>query len=110
MALIMAPTSELVGRRPVVLWSAFLFLAFTVAGGVAQSSAQFIIFRVLSGLGACAPSAVGAALIGDMYSPQERGSAMAVYLCLNLAGPVVRAIDIDDTTQSADIFLHSSDR
>lgn len=83
-----------------VIWSAFLFLAFTVAGGVAQSSAQFIVFRVLSGLGACAPSAVGPATIGDMYAPQERGSAMAVYLGLNLAGPVVRRINPDNANSN----------
>lgn len=75
-----------------LLLSAFLFLAFTVACGVAQNSSQFIVFRVLSGLGGCAPLAVGAAMIGDMYSPQERGSAMAVYMGLQLAGPAVRTL------------------
>lgn len=78
------------GRRPVILWSTALFLAFTVACGVAQNSAQFIVFRVLSGLGGCAPLAVGVASVGDMYTPQERGSAMAVYMGLQLAGPAVR--------------------
>jgi MFS family permease len=75
-----------------------MFLAFTVACGVAQSSTQFIVFRVLSGLGGCAPLAVGGAMVGDMYTPQERGSAMAVYLGLQLAGPAVRTIDIEGTS------------
>jgi hypothetical protein len=35
---------------------------------------------------------------------------MAVYLGLNLAGPVVRVINLEDTIQSTDIFLHSSAR
>jgi MFS family permease len=79
-----------------VLWSPALFLIFTLACGFAQSATQFIVFRVLSGLGACAPTAVGPATISDMYLPKERGSAMVVYLGLNLAGPVVRTIDLND--------------
>jgi MFS family permease len=62
---------------------------FTIACGFAQSSAQIIVFRVLAGFGGCAPLALGAAVIGDMYAPEERGSAMALYMGLQLGGPAV---------------------
>lgn len=87
--LLLAPISEMVGRRPVLLLSAVVFLTFTIACGVAQSSAQFVVFRVLAGLGGCVPLAVGVAMIGDLYAPHERGSAMALYMFLQLGGPVV---------------------
>lgn len=87
--LLLAPISEIAGRKPVLLLSALVFLAFTVACGVAQSSDQFIVFRVLAGLGGCVPLAVGAAIIGDLYAPHERGSAMATYMLMQLGGPVV---------------------
>jgi MFS family permease len=47
------------------------------------------MFRVLAGFGGCAPLALGAAVIGDMYAPEERGSAMALYMGLQLGGPAV---------------------
>lgn len=77
------------GRKPVLVASALLFLAFTIACGFAQSSAQLIVFRVLAGFGGCAPLAIGAALIGDMYAPEERGTAMGIYMALQLGGPAV---------------------
>ncbi|CAK1359056.1 uncharacterized protein RHO25_002469 [Cercospora beticola] len=85
--ILLAPMSENFGRKPVLLISAVLFLAFTIACGVAQSSAQLITFRVFAGLGGCAPLAVGAAMISDLYTPRERGSPMAIYMALQLAGP-----------------------
>ncbi|KAM0717760.1 hypothetical protein Q7P37_006092 [Cladosporium fusiforme] len=90
--LLLAPISEIVGRRPVLLLSAVVFLAFTIACGVAQNSTQFIVFRVLAGLGGCVPLAVGVAMIGDLYAPHERGSAMAFYMGLQLGGPVLGPI------------------
>jgi MFS family permease len=73
-----------------------MFLAFTVACGLAQNSTQFIVFRVLAGLGGCVPLAIGGALIGDLYPPRERGSAMAIYMGIQLAGPCVRTINTND--------------
>ncbi|KAF2207338.1 hypothetical protein CERZMDRAFT_51371 [Cercospora zeae-maydis SCOH1-5] len=90
--ILLAPMSENFGRRPILLISAFLFFAFTVGCGFAQSSAHLIVFRVFSGLGGCAPLAVGVALISDLYAPEERGSPMAVYMALQLAGPALGPI------------------
>ncbi|KAK4539880.1 hypothetical protein LTR36_010274 [Oleoguttula mirabilis] len=91
-SLLVAPVSESVGRRPVLLASAVFFLAFTIACGFAQTSAQLIVFRVLSGFGGCVPLAIGAAVVGDLYGPHERGSAMAVYSGLQVAGPALGPI------------------
>lgn len=63
--------------------------AFTIGCGFAQSSAQLIVFRALAGAGGCAPLVVGAAVIGDLYAPAERGSAMALYMGLQVGGPAV---------------------
>ncbi|KAH8664612.1 major facilitator superfamily domain-containing protein [Xylariales sp. PMI_506] len=90
--LLMAPLSEWAGRKPVLLFSASIFMTFTIACGFAQSSAQLIIFRVLAGSGACAPLATGAAIMGDLYEPRKRGSAMASYWTLQMAGPVIGPI------------------
>jgi MFS family permease len=97
--LTLAPASELTDRRPVVSLSAIILLAFVAACSVVRSSSLFVMFLVLFKLGGCFALAVGAAIIGDTYSPQELGSAVTVYMGLQLAGPAVcpiNTINVED--------------
>jgi MFS family permease len=57
------------------------------------------MFRVLAGFGGCAPLALGATVIGDMYAPEERGSAMALYVGLQLGGPAVGVVHVMNTAK-----------
>lgn len=46
-----------------------------------------LAFRFLAGLGGAAPQSVGGGIVGDLWSPSERGIAMSVYSLAPLVGP-----------------------
>lgn len=56
--LFLGPLSEIYGRVIVLQLANLFFLVFNIACGVAQTKAQMIVFRFLSGLGGSAPLAV----------------------------------------------------
>src|SRR5215510_7442029 len=74
-----------------------LFLAcvggFTVASmlcGIAESLAQMVLFRLLQGVFGAALVPLSQATMLDLYSPRERGSAMALWGMGVMVGPVLR--------------------
>ncbi|KAI0073827.1 MFS polyamine transporter [Panus rudis PR-1116 ss-1] len=90
--LILSPLSEVYGRSRVLQLANLFFLVWNLACGFAQSDAQLIAFRFLSGLGGSAPLSVGGAVLGDMFKPEERGKAFAVYSLAPVLGPVLGPI------------------
>lgn len=56
--LFLGPTSEIVGRAPVLQITNLLFIAFNLGCGFAKTGTQMIVFRFFAGLGGCAPLAV----------------------------------------------------
>ncbi|MCJ1361283.1 hypothetical protein MMC16_000381 [Acarospora aff. strigata] len=90
--LILAPISEIKGRVPVLLLGNLFFLAWNVGCGFARTNTQLTIFRFLSGIGASAPLAIGGGVISDLWKPEERGKAMAVYTFGPLLGPALGPI------------------
>ena len=69
--------SDFVGRRPVMLWSTMLFLLGTGLCIFSLSLPIFLIGRMLQGFGAVAASAVGWALIQDLYPRDESAKIMS---------------------------------
>ncbi|KAG6835039.1 hypothetical protein H0H93_005353 [Arthromyces matolae] len=63
--------------------------AWNLGCGFAQNKGQFIAFRLLAGLGGSAPLAIGGGVLGDLFRPEERGKAIAIYSLAPLLGPVV---------------------
>lgn len=57
--LCIGPLSEIYGRAIVLQLSNLFFLAWNLGCGFAQTSGQLMAFRFLSGLGGCAPLAIG---------------------------------------------------
>lgn len=90
--LFLGPLSEVYGRIPVLQLANLFFLIFNLACGFAQTTAQMLVFRFLSGLGGSAPSAIGGGIIADCFRPEERGKAIAVYSAAPLIGPAVGPI------------------
>jgi hypothetical protein len=84
--LFLAPLSEMWGRKAVLQLSNLFFIVFTIACAVAPSSASLIAFRFLAGLGGSAPLVIGGGVVGDLMSPDERGTAMSVYSLAPLTG------------------------
>ena len=92
MPLLIAPLSEVYGRKNLLQSCNAFFLLFTLICGFAQSAPQLIVFRLLAGLGGSAPLALGAGTIADLHAPEERGVAVSSYTLLTLLGPAVGPI------------------
>lgn len=60
--------------------------------GFAQNTPQLLVFRFLAGLGGSAPLAIGGGVLGDVWTAEQRGKAIAVYSLAPLMGPVVGPI------------------
>ncbi|KAK3114398.1 hypothetical protein LTR53_007323 [Teratosphaeriaceae sp. CCFEE 6253] len=90
--LFLGPMSELFGRRIVLQLSNLFYFAFNLACGFSTNIGMIIAFRFLSGLGGSAPMGIGGGVLGDIWLPQERGKAMALYSLAPLLGPAVGPI------------------
>ena len=65
--------SDVYGRRPLLLIGVALFLVGSALSGLSQSMGELIVFRGIQGLGAGAIFPIALAVIGDLFSPAERG-------------------------------------
>ena len=77
------------GRKRVLLMSVAGFVVASVLCGIAQSLLQIVGFRLLQGMFGAALVPLGQAILLDIYTPEERGSAMAVYGVSIMVGPVL---------------------
>ncbi|KAJ4469898.1 MFS polyamine transporter [Lentinula aciculospora] len=89
---ILGPLSEIYGRSRVLQAANMFYLVWNLACGFAQNTAQLLVFRFLAGLGGSAPLSIGGGVLGDVWHPEERGKAIAVYSLAPLLGPVVGPI------------------
>ncbi|KAJ3980600.1 MFS polyamine transporter [Lentinula detonsa] len=90
--LILGPLSEIYGRSRVLQAANMFYLVWNLACGFAQNTAQLLVFRFLAGLGGSAPLSIGGGVLGDVWHPEERGKAIAVYSLAPLLGPVLGPI------------------
>lgn len=66
--LFLGPLSEMYGRIAILQASNVIYLIFNLACGFTHSSTQLIVFRLISGLGASAPTAVSTCSSLDFLS------------------------------------------
>ncbi|KAJ3095880.1 hypothetical protein HK100_005707, partial [Physocladia obscura] len=90
--LILAPLSEVYGRRRILLIAMIIFTVFNAACGAAQSKAQILLFRFLSGFGGSAPIAICGSVVSDTFAKNEMGAAMAYYGLGIILGPALGPI------------------
>ena len=88
--------SDIFGRRPTMLAGIAIFLLGSVLAGFAWSMPSMIAFRVLQGLGAGAILPIALTIVGDMYSPLERGKVQgylaSVWAISAVAGPMAGSL------------------
>jgi EmrB/QacA subfamily drug resistance transporter len=71
--------SDLYGRKPMLIVGIVLFLAGSALSGLSQEMWQLIAFRGIQGLGAGAIFPVSLAVIGDLFTPAERGKYQGLF-------------------------------
>lgn len=85
--------SDVYGRKIMLLIGIGLFLGGSILSGLSQDMNQLIIFRGVQGLGAGALFPISLAVIGDLFTPQERGRYQgffgAVFGLSFLIGPFI---------------------
>jgi EmrB/QacA subfamily drug resistance transporter len=83
--------SDLFGRKLLLIIGIGLFLIGSALSGLSQNMTQLILFRGLQGLGAGALFPIALAVIGDLFTPRERGKYQgffgAVFGVAFLVGP-----------------------
>ncbi|KAK0650442.1 Efflux pump FUB11 [Lasiodiplodia hormozganensis] len=82
----LAPLSEYYGRRPIYIYSYFIFLCCLAASALAPSLAFFTPIRIFSGYTASVTIANFGGTIADLYHPHDTGPAMSLYLWAATAG------------------------
>ncbi|HVC40163.1 MAG TPA: MDR family MFS transporter [Candidatus Dormibacteraeota bacterium] len=83
--------SDLFGRKLLLIVGISLFLVGSALSGLSQNMGELIFFRGLQGLGAGALFPIALAVIGDLFTPRERGKYQgffgAVFGLAFLVGP-----------------------
>ncbi|KAK1572788.1 major facilitator superfamily transporter [Colletotrichum navitas] len=86
--LLIAPLSEIHGRYAVMNAANILFITATVLAALSTSTPLLIAARCLTGL-AVASNVLSPAIIGDIFAPDRRGSAMSLVMVAPLLGGAV---------------------
>jgi EmrB/QacA subfamily drug resistance transporter len=71
--------SDLFGRKPLLMIGISLFLVGSALSGLSQEMWQLILFRGIQGLGAGALFPIALAVIGDLFTPAERGKYQGLF-------------------------------
>ncbi|CAK5281249.1 unnamed protein product [Mycena citricolor] len=84
-----APMSQVYGRRWICVSSAFMFFGFSLATAFSPNLIAFFVFRALTAFPGMSFLTVGSSVIGDIYRPTERATALSWFLSGTLVGPAV---------------------
>ncbi|KAG6358674.1 hypothetical protein INS49_012192 [Diaporthe citri] len=88
-----APLSEYIGRRPVLIGTFLGYLVFMLACSGAPNYPALLVFRLLCGINAAAPTSVLGGLYADTFDDASvRGNAMALYMTVTTIGPLIGPI------------------
>ncbi|CAM1505626.1 Fc.00g112630.m01.CDS01 [Cosmosporella sp. VM-42] len=88
--LLFGPLSEYIGRRPVLIGTFLGYLVFMLACSGAPNFVALLVFRLLCGINAAAPTTVLGGLYSDIFDdPAIRGFAMALYMTVTTIGPLI---------------------
>lgn len=85
--------SDLFGRKIIFIIGVIIFLAGSALSGVAQSMNELIAFRALQGIGGGGLMPIAIAVVGDLFTPRERGKWQgvtgAVFGISSILGPTI---------------------
>ena len=92
--------SDYFGRKPLLLFGIVVFLVGSALSGLSQDMQQLILFRGIQGIGAGSLFPISLAVIGDLFTPAERGKYQglfgAVFGLSALIGPALGGFITDN--------------
>lgn len=71
--------SDMFGRRPIMLIGVIIFTVGSLLSGTSGNIEQLIIYRALQGIGGGVIMANAFTIIGDLFTPRERGRWQGVF-------------------------------
>ena len=71
--------SDLYGRKPMMMIGVTIFLIGSALSGLSQNMGMLIFFRGIQGIGAGALFPIALAVIGDLFTPAERGKYQGLF-------------------------------
>lgn len=74
-----ARLADRMNRKNIIAISLTVWSAMTAACGLAQNFIQLLLFRIGVGVGEAGSSPPSHSIIADLYPPEKRASAMAIY-------------------------------
>jgi EmrB/QacA subfamily drug resistance transporter len=81
------------GRKPVLMLGIVLFLLGSLASALATSIVLLIAYRAVQGFGAGAMQPIVLTVIGDLYTPEERGRVQGLFSAVwgfaGISGPLL---------------------
>lgn len=90
------------GRKPVLMLGIVVFLVGSLASALSTSIVVLIAFRAIQGLGAGAMQPIVLTVIGDLYTPEERGRVQglfgAVWGFAGVSGPLIGGAIVELTS------------
>ena len=86
------PMSEVLGRKPPLMFGFALFAIFQIPVALAQNITTVCVGRFLGGFFASAPLAVVGGALADLWDPIPRSYAICVFAAGGFAGPVWREV------------------
>ncbi|KAB8272941.1 major facilitator superfamily domain-containing protein [Aspergillus minisclerotigenes] len=90
--LIIGPVSEIYGRKSIFHITNIWFLVWNLVCGFVHSKGLLISARLLAGFGASAVYSLGYGVLGDVWSAEQRGRSLCLYLLIPLTGSAVGPI------------------
>ncbi|KAE8548214.1 hypothetical protein EYB25_010008 [Talaromyces marneffei] len=90
--LVLAPLSEIYGRRIVLSCANWFFVVWQIGCALSPNISALIVFRLLAGIGGSGCITLGAGVIADLFPMRERARATALWSMGPLLGPVAGPI------------------
>lgn len=98
------------GRKPVLMLGIMLFLLGSLASGLSTSIVLLIVYRAIQGLGAGAMQPIVLTVIGDLYTPEERGRVQGLFSAVwgfaGISGPLLGGAIVELTSWRWIFFIN----
>ncbi|GAB1205260.1 hypothetical protein APSETT445_003933 [Aspergillus pseudonomiae] len=109
--MVLAPFSELNGRRPIFVISGVVFTACIIACGGTHLFAGLLVARFFQGVGASTFSTMVGGVISDIYHAEDRNTPMALFSGAALFGtglaPLLSSVIVYHTTWRWIYYSHA---